>query len=251
MADAKDVIELLYAKEDPVQKEVLCRFFKTGKGEYGEGDCFLGLKVPQTRSIVKRFRCSLSLEEIGMLLDSVWHEVRLCGLLLLVEEMKNALPKRGESPQSNADRRKCIADFYLLHARQANNWDLVDLSCVYILGTYLMYPMSDGDMPSRSILDSLAMSDNLWEQRISIVSTLMFIRVGQFEDTLRIAEKLLSHPHDLIHKATGWMLREIGKRDIEVLRGFLNRYSDIMPRTMLRYSIEKMSVSERKYWMKS
>ena len=247
MITAKDIIDTMRGMENEKQREILQRFFKTGKGEYGEGDSFLGLKVPQTRLVVKEARLSMTLSEIEKLLYSEWHEVRLCGFLLLVEEMKAALPKRNGTGQP--DRRKEIADFYLLHARQANNWDLVDLSCSYIIGTFLLHPLPDGTMPDRNILDTLSASSNLWEQRISIVSTAALIREGQFGDTLRIAKKLLYHPHDLIHKATGWMLREVGKRNIEVLRGFLSEHHETMPRTTLRYAIEKMEPEERRMWM--
>ena len=241
------------------QRQILARFFKTGKGEYGEGDMFIGMKVPQTRAIVKEARCDVPLEEIEKLLCSEWHEVRLCALLLLVEEMKAALPKRtskkdmgdtAEQAVRQAERRDTIARFYLRHARQANNWDLVDLSCGYIIGEWLLHPSADGSLPDRHILDSLAASDNLWEQRIAIVSTSMLIRNRQYADTLRIAATLLHHPHDLIHKATGWMLREVGKRDIETLRSFLSEHHSAMPRTALRYAIERMDRDERKYWMK-
>lgn len=247
MTTAKDIIETMCCMENEEQRQILQRFFKTGKGQYGEGDRFLGLKVPQTRMVVKEARLQVPLGEIEALLYSEWHEVRLCGFLLLVEEMKTALPKRKGIGQP--DRRKEIADFYLLHARQANNWDLVDLSCSYILGTFLLHPLPDGSLPDRNILDTMASSRNLWEQRISIVSTVALIKEHQFEDTLRIARKLLHHPHDLIHKAVGWMLREVGKRDIEVLRHFLSAHHTSMPRTTLRYAIEKMEPEERKQWM--
>ena len=248
MITANDIIETMLSMEDEKQRQVLSRFFKTGKGEYGEGDQFLGLKVPQTRMVVKAARLQVALPEISKLLHSKWHEVRLCGFLLLVEEMKEALPKRRHPGQP--ERRAALADFFLRHACQANNWDLVDLSCGNILGVFLLHPLSDGSLPSRTILDTLAESSNLWEQRISIVSTIALIRQDQYADTLRIAEKLLHHPHDLIHKAVGWMLREVGKRDIDVLRSFLSSHHCEMPRTALRYAIEKMDAVERQRWMK-
>jgi len=250
MTTANDITETLRGMENEKQREVLMRFFKTGKGEYGEGDLFLGLKVPQTRAVVKEARCDVPLEEIGRLLHSQWHEVRLAGLLLLVEEMKAATPRRREPPTAKAERRTEIKDFFLSHARQANNWDLVDLSCQYILGTWLLHPLADGSMPSSAILDRLAGSDNLWEQRIAIVSTLALIRAGRFDETIRIATKLLTHPHDLIHKAVGWMLREMGKRDIGCLRAYLEKNYRAMPRTALRYAIEKMDAAERSYWLR-
>lgn len=221
---------------DEDKSRQLSKFFKTGKGQYGEGDRFLGLVNPQVRAVVKEAKRQVPLTEIEKLLYSEWHEVRLAGFLLLVEEMKAA--------KKNAERREMIAEFYLRHARQANNWDLVDLSCPKILGEWLVRSSAD-----RSVLDRLVESDNLWEQRIGIVSTWRIIRENQFEDTLRLAEKLLSHPHDLIHKATGWMLREVGKRDTDVLRDFLDAHFAEMPRTALRYAIEKLTDSERRFWL--
>ncbi|MDE6393798.1 MAG: DNA alkylation repair protein [Duncaniella sp.] len=249
MTTADDILDTLRSMENEEQRLVLTRFFKCGKGQYGEGDRFLGLKVPQTRAVVREARLDVPLDQIERLLYSPWHEARLCGLLLLVEEMKCATPRRRESPTLHAGRRAELAQFYLRHARRANNWDLVDLSCEYVLGVYLLQPCADGSMPSRDILDRLAASDNLWEQRIAIVSTFTLIRAGQFDDTLRIARKLLNHPHDLIHKAVGWMLREVGKRDIAVLRDFLSAHHKVMPRTTLRYAIEKMDAPERARWM--
>lgn len=233
--------------QDEEQRRQLCRFFKTGKGEYGEGDRFLGLRVPQTRGVVRAAGHDVPLAEVEKLLASEWHEVRLCGFLILVGEMKAALPTMRKA--GDASRRSELAHFYLRHARRANNWDLVDMSCPHIVGSWLLYPGEDGTMPSRSILDRLAHSDNLWEQRISVVSTFALIRAGQCDDTLRIATILLHHPHDLIHKAVGWMLREVGKRDIGALRGFLGQYAGEMPRTALRYAIERMDAGERKEWI--
>ena len=249
MTTAREIISTLQSMADDRQRIILSRFFKTGKGQYGEGDKFLGLKVPQTRSIVKMARGNVPLDEISSLLHSPWHEARLCGLLLLVEEMKSAIPKKREHLTVHADRRAEIARFFLRHARCANNWDLVDLSCGYILGTWLLHPLGDGSMPSREILDRLATSENLWEQRIAIVSTITLIRERQFADTLRIATTLLHHPHDLIHKAVGWMLREVGKRDIDLLRSYLTEHCHSMSRTTLRYAIEKMSATERTHWL--
>lgn len=247
---SEDIESALLEQADEEQRKVLCRFFKTGKGEYGEGDKFIGLKVPITRQVVKLAKRQVKLDEIEKLLLSQWHEVRLAGLLLLVEEMKAATPKKRDTPLSGAERRKELTDFFLAHARQANNWDLVDLSCEYILGTALLYPGPDGRMPDRSILDRLAVSDNLWEQRISIVSTLTLIRANQFDDTLRIAGKLISHRHDLIHKAVGWMLREVGKRDKPLLEDFLEKHYNRMSRTTLRYAIERFPEHERRQWLK-
>lgn len=246
---AEEIIALLIEKKDDKQREHLMRFFKTGKGEYGEGDQFLGLKVPQTRGIVKEARLLVSLDEIQKLLLSKWHEVRLAGLLLIVEEMKANLPKRKDNDETlrlKAERRKEITEFYLRNARYANNWDLVDLSCEYIIGPFIRY----SDSPDYEILYRLAESDNLWEQRISIVTTLDFIRNDIFEPTLHLAGKLISHPHDLIHKAIGWTLREIGKRDEKTLLDYLEDNYSKLPRTALRYAIEKLPEQERQYWLK-
>lgn len=242
MTTANDITATMLAMRDEKQRSVLMRFFKTDKGQYGEGDEFLGLKVPQTRAVVKAID-EIEMNEVEQLLRSPWHEIRLCGFLYLVKKMKQHLPTR-RNPEGNAAERERIARFYIRNARYANNWDLVDLSCEYIIGPWLIH--SDTD---RSILDRMAHSTNLWEQRISIVTTLAFIRENQFDDTIRIAKLLLKHPHDLIHKAVGWMLREIGKRDIETLRTFLSKYVTEMPRTTLRYAIEKMDEKERRMWM--
>lgn len=247
MITAKEITETLESMRDERQARHLMRFFKTGKGEYGEGDRFLGLRVPQTRLVVKEARRKVTLAEIEKLLYSDWHEVRLAGFLLLVEEMHAALPRR--KGDSEAKRRDELAAFYLRHARQANNWDLVDLSCPKIIGEWLLYPSASGALPDRSILDRLVASDNLWEQRIGIVSNWRLIREGQIADTLRLAEKLLSHPHDLLHKATGWMLREVGKKDIEALTGFLEAHYAEMPRTALRYAIEHLDEPAHQYWL--
>lgn len=249
MKNAKDIERLLMEKGDEKQRDHLMRFFKTGKGQYGEGDCFLGLKVPQTRAIVKEIRSLVSLEEIEQLLYSKWHEVRLCALLLIVEEMKANMPRskdREETLKIKEIKRKEIADFYLQHARQANNWDLVDLSCEFVLGVYIRLSKPD----NYEILYRLAASNNLWEQRIAIVTTLEFIRNGIFQPTLKIADMLINHPHDLIHKAIGWMLREIGKRDKNTLNNYLEKNYSRLPRTALRYAIERFPEQERLYWLK-
>ncbi|MDE6718202.1 MAG: DNA alkylation repair protein [Muribaculaceae bacterium] len=249
MIHATEIETRLLKMQDEKQANHLMRFFKTGKGEYGEGDRFLGIKVPRTREIVKEAKFLVPLNEIEKLLDSPWHEVRLTGFLLLVEEMKAQLPKKKDSVLSlraKGEKRKEIAEFYLRHARKANNWDLVDLSCEFILGPYIRF----ADYVPLDFLYSMAKSDNLWEQRISIVTTLDFIRHDVFSPTLRICDMLMAHQHDLIHKATGWMLREIGKREPDVLIDFLERNYADMPRTTLRYAIEKMDAKERLYWLK-
>jgi len=222
--------------EDPSQVEGLSRFFKTGPGEYGEGDLFLGIKVPVTRSVVKDCWKGTSFEDLEECLASCYHEVRLAGLLTLVEIFSH-------SRKDPLVQERCIG-FYLAHTERINNWDLVDLSCYQLLGSWLM----DKD---RSLLYDLARNGkSVWEQRIGIVSTMAFIRKGQLDDTFAIADILLYHPHDLIHKATGWLLRDAGKRDGSALREFLaTRYMN-MPRTMLRYAIEKFPEEERQQYLK-
>lgn len=248
MTTAKDITETMLGMRNEAQSRILMRFFKTGKGEYGEGDKFLGIKVPAVRAVAREAYGEVVLEEVEKLLRSPWHEVRLCGFLLLVEEMRRALPTR-RNVHGNAARRTEIARFYIAHAPCADNWDLVDLSCGGIVGTWLLFPDETGGMPSRKVLDRLAESRNLWEQRIAVVSTSALIRAGQYDDTLRMASKLLNHPHDLIHKAVGWMLREVGKKDICVLRSYLEAHCHEMARTTLRYAIERMDAGERREWL--
>lgn len=250
MTTAEDIIEALQALANEDKRCVLMRFFKTGPGQYGEGDRFLGATVPQTRSVVRNARHDTPLEEIERLLASEWHEARLCGLLLLVERMRAALPSRRRPAEDGAAMRKELTDFYLAHTAGINNWDLVDLSAPYILGNFLLHPLPGGAMPDDGILRRLCDSESMWEQRISIVSTAMLIRHDRFDETLYLAERLLSHKHDLIHKAVGWMLRETGKRDMDTLRGFLDRHVHEMPRTALRYAIERMSPHERTAYMR-
>lgn len=245
---AHEITTLLEEMRDDKQRDVLMRFFKTGIGQYGEGDKFLGLKVPQTRAVVKEAKLLVPLDEIDVLVHSEWHEVRLAGLLLLAEEMQASLPKKKDSPSitaTKAARREEIANYYMEHTRQANNWDLVDLTCGPILGPHLMLDRADC-MPT---LLTLARSSDLWAQRIAIVTTLHFIRQGIFSPTFDIVDLLSGHPHDLIHKAMGWMLREVGKRDKDALADYLGRNFRRLPRTTLRYAIEKFPESERKAWL--
>lgn len=217
---------------DPVKREYLPKFFKTGKGQYGEGDKFLGVVVPNTRIVAKKHK-DVSFEVVAELLQSEWHECRLCALLMMVERFKKSDEKEREN----------IYRFYLSQTKHINNWDLVDLSAPYIVGDYLKDK-------SRDDLYRLAESNLLWEQRIAVVATVTLIRNNDFIDILRLAELLLQHKHDLIQKAVGWMLREMGKKDRDLLLQFLDKYSKVMPRTMLRYSIEKLTEAERKYYMK-
>lgn len=268
-------MNLLYsamlAKADPSQVEGLARFFKTGPGQYGYGDKFLGIKVPVTRAVVKDCWRSVGFPELEECISSEYHEVRLAALLTLVEIFKHA----GKRPPAGELQQQCV-DFYLAHTAFINNWDLVDLSCYPLLGEWLM----DRD---RSLLYELARSGRtIWEQRIGIVSTMTFVRHGQLGDTFALADILLHHPHDLIHKAVGWLLREAGKRDKPALEAWLHgtpgpaggdgsivmpdcdhtvmpsrghtimpgsdRASQ-MPRTMLRYAIEKFPEAERKAYL--
>ena len=244
----KEIIGYMESLHDEKQRLVLMRFFKTGPGEYGEGDEFLGLKVPQTREIVKLAGRDTPLEEIPELLMSQWHEVRLCGLLMLVDRFEKLAKKRLEKDEQAISERDDIVKMYLQHAERANNWDLVDLSAPKILGHWLLLPTHLGD--KMEMMDSLAASPCLWKQRMSMVCTWKTTQAGDPSWCLRYAEWHLHHPHDLMHKAVGWMLREVGKRcSMDLMRQFLERHAHEMPRTALRYAIEQMTNDERKYWM--
>ncbi len=221
----------LAEKASPKKALASAWFFKTGKGQYGEGDKFLGLTVPEQRAIGKRYQ-HLSLTDIERLLESRYHEHRFTALEILVMQFEKA---------DDLGRGR-IFHFYLAHTDCINNWDLVDTSCSYIVGQYLVEN-------NRSILYTLVKSKNIWERRIAIVSTLAFIARNDFADTIKLSELLLGDTHDLIHKAVGWMLREVGKRDSKVLEDFLRKFCRIMPRTMLRYSIEKFSQEKRKKYL--
>lgn len=207
-------------------------FLKTKKGEYGEGDIFLGIIVPNTRKVAKKYR-DLKLLEVKKILYSKIHEERLCALFILVDNFENG----------NDVGKTKVFDFYIKNAKQANNWDLVDLSAPKIVGQYLL------DKP-KDILYKFAVSKNLWEKRISIVSTYTFIKNHKYEDTFRIAEVLMDDEHDLIHKAVGWMLREVGKKSLKDEEKFLKKYYKKMPRTMLRYAIEKFREGKRVAYLK-
>jgi 3-methyladenine DNA glycosylase AlkD len=239
MTVADDILARLRAAADPAKAVVLRRFFRTGKGEYGEGDVFLGITVPALRSLVKSIPPAppVAFPEIKILLDSEFHEARMTALLLLVRHFQTA-PAAAE--------KKAVFDFYLRNARRANNWDLVDLSSHAIVGEWLADTgTAAGEAPIPAVLRKLAASTNLWEQRIAIVSTLAFIRRQRLDATFALAENFFAHPHDLIHKAAGWMLREAGKRDRDALRLFLDERAPAMPRTMLRYAIEHFPPAER------
>ena len=245
---AKEIISQMESLQNETQRIILMSFFKTAPGQYGFGDEFLGLKVPQTRSIVRSVAIDLSLDEVPELLLSRWHEVRLCGLLVLVERFKKLSTKRMENNENAIQGRDAIVDMYLRYAKLANNWDLVDLSAPEILGHWLLLPTRLGD--KTKVIDQLAGSSCLWEQRMSMVCTWKTTQQGDPSWCLRYAEKHLLHPHDLMHKAVGWMLREMGKRiSMDLLREFLRQHVHEMPRTTLRYAIEKMDEKERKEWM--
>jgi len=216
---------------DPEKARILQGFFKTGKGEYGEGDIFRGIKVPIERQIAKKYP-SLSLKDIQSLLESKYHEERMIALLILIFKYSKS------SDYNKAE----IFNFYIKNTKYINNWDLVDLSCHKIIGDYLL-------KKDRSILYKLVKSNSLWEKRISIISTFAFIKHDDFADSLRLAEILLNDKHDLIHKAVGWTLREIGKKDISVLENFLKQHYKVMPRTALRYSIERLPEKQRKAYL--
>ena len=245
----------ILAKQDPAQVEGLSRFFKTGKGQYGEGDKFLGIKVPVTRQVVKECWKETSFEDLEACIKSEYHEMRLAALLTLVEIYKHA----GKRPLSSSSvipspvipgltrnlQQQCI-DFYLAHTQYINNWDLVDLSCYELLGAWHL----DKD---RTLLYDLARDGKtIWEQRIGMVSTMQFLRHGDLDDTYAIADIFLAKPkplHDLLQKAVGWLLREAGKRDEQRLKEWLEPRCQTMPRTMLRYAIEKFPEEERRKLM--
>jgi 3-methyladenine DNA glycosylase AlkD len=231
---AAAILRRLRSLGNPESAKILQGFFKTGPGEYGEGDVFLGLRVPETRRLAKEFRDAAGLADIKELLQSELHEARLFALMLLVEQFQ-----RGDEPK-----RREIYDLYLASTNRINNWDLVDVSAAPIVGGWLF-------ARSRAPLHRLAKSKSLWERRISVIATLHFIRQGDFADTLKICELLLDDEQDLMHKACGWMLRETGKRDVKTLERFLDRHAAAMPRTMLRYAIERFPEPRRQHYLRT
>ena len=240
----------IQAHADPSQVPGLSRFFKTGPGQYGEGDKFLGIKVPVTREVVRQCWRETSMQDLEECIASEYHEVRLA-LVEIFAHAKKAPLKPGKTkglpiPSSHArasvSQHACI-DFYLAHTDRINNWDLVDLSCYPLLGVWLL------DKDRQLLYDLARNGKTIWEQRIGIVSTMTFIRNGQLEDTFAIADILLHHPHDLIHKAVGWLLREAGKRDKAALEAWLAPRFRVLPRTMLRYAIEKFPEEERQQYL--
>jgi 3-methyladenine DNA glycosylase AlkD len=234
LKDLKNELEIL---RNPEKVKILQGFFKTGKGEYGEGDVFFGITVPESRIVAKKYT-KLGFKEIQELLYSNNHEYRFVALLVLMQKYNQAKKLKSLVEQEK------IFNFYLENAKKGriNNWDLVDVTCRDIIGDYLIDK-------SKEILYDLAKGGNLWEKRIAIVSTWSFIRLKDFKTTLAISEVLLEDSHDLIHKAVGWMLREIGKRDENVLCKFLNKHYKNMPRTMLRYSIERLDKNKKDFYM--
>lgn len=232
MTDFNDVKRDLMSVANLERSEILQRFFKTKKGEYGEGDIFVGIYVPNIREIARKYN-KLYIEDIEELLYSKIHEERLCALLILVNQFE----------KGNDKDKKKIFNFYLKNTKQINNWDLVDLSAPKIVGEYLLNSTKD-------VLYKFAESDNLWKKRISIISTFAFIKRGDLDDTFRISKILLKDKNDLIQKAVGWMLREAGKRKLGVLEDFLSKNHKNISRTTLRYAIEKFSESKRQFWLK-
>jgi 3-methyladenine DNA glycosylase AlkD len=229
---AEDVKKDLRNLANFEKANLLQRFFKTGKGDYGEGDVFLGVMVPNTRKIAQKYTY-LNLKEINTLLNSKIHEERLCALLIMVKQYFKL----------DELNKKKLFNFYIKNAKQINNWDLVDLSAPKIVGGYLL------DKP-RSILYKFSKSKNLWERRISILSTFAFIKAGDYSDSFRLTKILMNDKHDLIHKAVGWMLREIGKKSMKDEIQFLNKHYKKMPRTMLRYAIERFPEVKRQFYLK-
>ena len=246
------LLKEITARADERQVEGLSRFFKTGPGQYGEGDKFLGIKVPVTREVVKACWRETSMQDLEECIASEYHEVRLAALLALVEifahakrfPVKPGMTKTTSCPARPGISQQDCVDFYLAHTDRINNWDLVDLSCYPLLGVWLL------DKDRQLLYDFARNGKTIWEQRIGMVSTMTFIRHGQLKDTFDIADILLHHPHDLIHKAVGWLLREAGKRDKEALVTYLKPRYQTMPRTMLRYAIEKFPEAERQQYLK-
>ena len=226
------IISDLKSLKNPEKIDRFKRFFKTGPGQYGEGDEFYGLTLPQIHSIERKYWQKVDFDDIKKLLDHPVHEFRTLAMMFLARLFTKA----------NSEKQKQIYDFYLANTARINNWDLVDISAGKIVGTYLL------DKP-RHILYKLAKSKLVWDRRIAIISTFAFIRSDQFADTLKISESLLTDKHDLIHKAVGWMLREVGKRDLKTLTTFLDQHAPVMPRTALRYAIEKLPESQRQHYL--
>lgn len=232
----------LGAQADPQKARDEMRFFKCAPGEYGEGDRFIGVRVPVQRKIASGFR-EMSLPEIEELLDSAIHEHRQSALFVMLAAYKAAGAKR-VAPDERENRRRSLVELYVRKADRVNNWDLVDSSAPHLLGDWLLEHREDMDL-----LEGFAASDSLWKQRIAVMASFAFIRAGSFGLTLQLAKEFLDHPHDLMHKAVGWMLREIGKRDFDCEDQFLRKHYREMPRTMLRYAIEKYPEKQRRAYI--
>jgi len=227
---------------NPEKAQHLMRFFKTGVGQYGDGDQFLGLPVPLTRALVKPFIGKVTLPDCSLLLDFPWHEIRIAALLIMVESAKRMQKQRDLAGLTE------LVALYDERLERVNNWDLVDVSAPNIMGAYWRCGNTE-TADRRHFLKKWAESGNLWRERASIVSTLALIRMGILEDTFWLSEYFIKHPHDLMHKACGWLLREAGKKNLDALRGFLKVFHKRLPRTALRYAIERMEPVERKKWM--
>lgn len=234
MKNADLILDVLHSHANPAKAEGQQRFFKTGKGQYAEGDLFLGLTLPQTRKIVKQFWKDTDFEDLEKLFQSPWHEARSVAALILVEQFEKA---------KDPAKQKAVFDFYTAHLPRCNNWDLIDISAYKIIGAYLY------DKKDRSLFLRLAHCPNLWQQRAAIVGTMYLVKRGDFAVTLQLAEMFCAHPHDLMHKATGWLLREVGKKDESVLCAFLDIHCRRMPRTMLRYALERLPEKKKKFYM--
>lgn len=232
---AKDIESALIELSNPEKAEFFPRFFKTGKDEYGEGDQFLGVTVPEQRIVAKAYYQKISIEELSKLLASPFHECRLTALLMLVLKFEKA---------KDANSKEEMIEFYLKHLQYINNWDLVDTSCYKILGRYAFENQKD------NLLRDLSASELMWHKRIAVVGTMYYVKKGSFGLTKELVTKNLKHPHDLIHKANGWLLREIGNKNEQELINYLNQYYLEMPRTALRYAIEKLDEETRQDYLK-
>ncbi|WP_426275219.1 DNA alkylation repair protein [Chryseobacterium sp. S-02] len=231
----KEIEEALAVLSIPEKAEFFPRFFKTGKGEYGEGDLFLGVKVPDQRSVAKEYYAKISLDELSTLLSSKYHEHRLTALFMLISKFEKTKDKAVEEE---------IVEFYLNHLQHINNWDLVDSSCYKILGRYAF------ENQREDLLRKLAASEEMWHKRIAVVGTMHYVKKGAYELTKEFVTLNLTHPHDLMHKANGWLLREMGQKNEQELLGYLNQYYKEMPRTCLRYAIEKLDEEVRQDYLK-
>lgn len=235
MMTAEDLIKELDSLGNPAYAEHAQRFFKTGKGQYGEGDVFIGIRMPQIRTIAKKYN-SMDLNEIEKILESPIHEHRMAGLVIMVNKAR--------SKKLTQELLKDMYELYLKRTDRINNWDLIDISCRDIVGRYLFYK-------PRQPLYNLAKSKDLWKRRIAIISTAFFIGKNDLDDTFKLSQELMNDKQDLIHKAVGWMLREAGKKDEVRLKEFLDEYASKMPRTMLRYSLEKLHSADKQYYIKA